>query len=77
MTVNNAHRYFDEMVGEKKQSLIRHSISKIVKAVHTKLPQVEYNNTRGYQKVRALMLQLFNGIRYHTKDLSCVKLIYV
>ena len=31
----------------------------------------------GYQNVCALILQLFNGIRYHTKHLSCVKPIYV
>ena len=33
--------------------------------------------TRGYQKVRALMLYLFNGIRYHSKHLSCVEPICV
>ena len=33
--------------------------------------------TRGYQKVRALMPELVNGIRYHTKDLSCVNPICV
>ena len=34
-------------------------------------------NMRGYQKVCALMLKLFNGIIYHTKHLSCVKPICV
>ena len=74
--VLNVYKYFkDEAIKVRPNYPQRSYVKKTPEA--TGLPQrtISVLDTRGYQKVRALMLLLFNGIRYHTKHLSCVKLI--